>query len=430
MDEGEKFDVSKPIGMELMDNATNINTSSGGSSATRAESEDQPSQIEIHAIMAMLVFFSIIGVTGNSLVVYVYSRKRDKLTSTIFILTLAITDLMVSLVTIPYTIVMEYLRFEIGDFDFLCKLYHFLITCTVPFAALIMVAIAIDRYFCICHPFLHAMTAFRAKVIIICFATLACTLGTFTSLFYGVYEKKIVNSTMVSYVNSSQLEGESTRNISSATYTVLNNALLTTESSIKQTENITYTGVCAPSFILLDDSARRVYQKISASIFLISFIMVVVLYVMIYHSVLARRSKRLKQRGEEGKSMNLHVPDANSEETQLTSTNGHHLHATTNGSTCKKKQSKAEKIRLRRKSTLKDKAVIANLKTAIMLFVVTLVFIVFFLPAWLIALHIIPFNIIVFYMYFAYNVANPIIYSFMNVNFRDDLKLIFNCKKR
>ena len=36
--------------------------------------------------------------------------------------------------------------------------------------------------------------------------------------------------------------------------------------------------------------------------------------------------------------------------------------------------------------------------------------------------HLLPYNLIVFYMYFANNVANPIIYSFMNHNFRSHLK--------
>ena len=56
----------------------------------------------------------------------------------------------------------------------------------------------------------------------------------------------------------------------------------------------------------------------------------------------------------------------------------------------------------------------ANLKTAFMLFVVTVVFIITFFPAFLMALRLIPYNIIVFYFYFANNVANPVIYSFMN----------------
>jgi len=67
----------------------------------------------------------------------------------------------------------------------------------------------------------------------------------------------------------------------------------------------------------------------------------------------------------------------------------------------------------------------ANLKTAAMLFVVTVVFVVTFLPAFLMALNIIPHNMVIFYLYFANNVANPVIYSFMNQNFRADLQRIF-----
>jgi len=65
--------------------------------------------------------------------------------------------------------------------------------------------------------------------------------------------------------------------------------------------------------------------------------------------------------------------------------------------------------RLKSESTL-----VANLRTAVMLFVVTVVFVITFLPAFLMALKLIPYNIVVFYFYFANNVANPFIYSFMN----------------
>jgi len=65
---------------------------------------------------------------------------------------------------------------------------------------------------------------------------------------------------------------------------------------------------------------------------------------------------------------------------------------------------------------------LANLRTASMLFVVTVVFIVTFTPGFLMSLEWLPFNITVFYLYFANNVANPFIYSFMNRNFRADLQ--------
>ena len=85
--------------------------------------------------------------------------------------------------------------------------------------------------------------------------------------------------------------------------------------------------------------------------------------------------------------------------------------------------------RFRKKSLgLKDKVFYANIRTAVMLFIVTIVFLIAFLPAWLMAHELVTYNMIVFYMYFIYNVANPIIYAFMNNSFRDDLQNIFKRK--
>ena len=80
------------------------------------------------------------------------------------------------------------------------------------------------------------------------------------------------------------------------------------------------------------------------------------------------------------------------------------------------------------KLTLQERYRMANLRTAAMLFVVTVVFVITFLPASLISLHLVPYHIFVFYFYFVNNVANPFIYSFMNKNFRDELQPLF-CHK-
>ena len=59
-----------------------------------------------------------------------------------------------------------------------------------------------------------------------------------------------------------------------------------------------------------------------------------------------------------------------------------------------------------------------HLKTAVMLSIVAITFIVAFLPAWLMALRVIPMHVVIYYLYFTYNVANPVIYAFLNENFR------------
>jgi len=78
--------------------------------------------------------------------------------------------------------------------------------------------------------------------------------------------------------------------------------------------------------------------------------------------------------------------------------------------------------------TIKEKTLLANIRTAAMLFVVTIVFLVAFLPAWLMGLTLIEYNEVIFYMYFVYHVANPIIYAFMNKSFRDDLGKVIKCQ--
>ena len=72
----------------------------------------------------------------------------------------------------------------------------------------------------------------------------------------------------------------------------------------------------------------------------------------------------------------------------------------------------------------------ANARTALMLFTVTLVFVVAFLPAWLMAHRIVPTQLMIFYLYFTYNVANPFIYAFMNVIFKEHLRKIYRCRGR
>ena len=75
---------------------------------------------------------------------FILTQLVPQLTSTIFILTLAGTDLFTCLVTIPFTIAMEQLEFN-TDSDLVCKVYQFLVMTTVPFSAVVIIAIAVDR---------------------------------------------------------------------------------------------------------------------------------------------------------------------------------------------------------------------------------------------------------------------------------------------
>jgi len=76
------------------------------------------------------------------------------------------------------------------------QIYQFLITSNIPFSALIMVAIAVDRYLCICHPWRSAalMNVSRAKVVVCILGLFAMFIGVIVGLMYGVYHYQPVTS--------------------------------------------------------------------------------------------------------------------------------------------------------------------------------------------------------------------------------------------
>ncbi|XP_060073146.1 orexin receptor type 2-like [Ylistrum balloti] len=386
----------------------------------RFEYPSEPLGTESIAIICMLAVFSVIGTVGNVLVIYVYAQRKDHLTSSVFILALAGTDFITCLIVIPYTIVAIFETYVLR-FDAVCKFYNFLITSNVPLSAFIMVAIAVDRYICICHPFVHIMTVPRAKTIVSLLGAFACVLGLITALHYDVYQ--------------------TLPDIS---------AFLSNGSNLEQCE-IIYTGVCQPTSKILNDSFREVYQKIYASFFLICVLLVIGLYSLIYRSVISRRAKRQKQKRVKQFSTTMvqtdetaHVTVNNTSSQTMsgtdTTTVDMNVEIKENG-TCSKavtqKLNNGETVPLKSappKNTMKEKKdhiLLANIKMAIMLCIVTVVFIIAFLPAWLMALQWITYNEFGFYIYFIYNVANPVIYAFMNPTFRNDLlKLQSCCKER
>ncbi len=429
----------------MASNATGGGVGNGSEGAMMGEPAPFDRTTELYCVMAMLSFLAVMGTAGNLLVLYVFYQKKDKQTSTLFILALAFVDFMTCLIVIPYTIYMEYIDFNI-KYDLLCKLYQFLITSSIPFSALIMVAIAIDRYFCICHPFLHAITLVRAKIICICMGFFAIGLGVVVGLMFGVYAEIVVpyqlfNGTAAGQRGNGTGEAPAAGVLrppaadgDSATYSVdeVREIVFNNNSAAPNLQEqslrviVTYTGHCRPNHFILSEEFMWNYQKFYTALYLLCLIIVIVLYCAIYRSVLARRTKRQKQKSK-SLTMVMSATDNHAtpptEETQLTVVNGETTAEVVNGSSKKNKKDKKEKAR--RKSTKKDRNRMANLKTAAMLFVVTIVFVVTYLPAFLMALQLLPYSMIIFYMYFANNVANPVIYSFMNKNFRDDLMKLF-----
>ncbi|KAI8795762.1 orexin receptor type 1 [Biomphalaria glabrata] len=447
-------------------NLTNVGTTT---SKIEAHDRGDVTRTELLVVTVMLSVFSVTGTIGNALAIYVFSSLKQKLTSTIFILTLAGTDFVTCLITIPFTILMEYLDFHVAS-DEICKIYHFLITTTVPFSCVVIVAIAVDRYMCICHPFHHWMTIQRARIIIGFLVIIIFAFGSIVSAHYSIYSKAELNRTINQLSNASgyPMGGayDFTKGDTAMTFTPdpfspgpsysqavraqeagnRSDVLFSTihiDMSTQPTPNVLTSYLitkCDLNENLIGESFFRSFKKLYVGIFFVSCLIVFALYSLIYRSVIAQRKKKLRIKSAQccllWNATSLDSPHELAEMTQdieLSHVNGddrcavRHNSATpedlephNNGAVRKCSLSKARIERMR----------VANIKTAFTLFIVTLVFILAFLPSWLMALNAISMKIVVFYMHFVYNVANPFIYAFLNQNFKNELRRIFHCGKK
>ncbi|VDI09418.1 cholecystokinin A receptor [Mytilus galloprovincialis] len=412
----------------------------------------QQSGLELHqdypdivVVICLLAVFSIFGTIGNAFVIFVYSRKKDKSTTTIFILTLAGTDFFTCLIIIPFTIVVEYVEKQIR-YDSACKIYQFLITSNVPFSSFIMVVIACDRYMKICRPWNQILDTKMAKKIIIFLFMFAVMLGIVIALVHGIPNDFFMklNGSPITLTNTTtnssllmqvfDINNETVSNLKMTTVTpatvnqsksnyLLNMTALKTKDETLFLNDLRskIERLCLPTEKYISSSVRNIFQKFYASLFLISFILVVIFYTLVFRSLVMRRARKAKKRTYVGDITLGHhtahqLMTTNTCTVATKSTMTENLDGTTNNDTFKKP------LQLKRTRSAQEKNRSANMKTAGILFIVTVVFIIAFLPAWLMAMRVVRGNIILFYMHFSYNVANPIIYAFFNQNFRKDIK--------
>ncbi|VDP44937.1 unnamed protein product [Schistosoma margrebowiei] len=137
-------------------------------------------------IIILYSFITLIGVTGNLLVVWIVLRVKLLQTITnIFIANLAISDILMSLVATPFTPLSLYMN----DWtlpEAVCKLLPTTMGVSVYVSTLTSMAIALDRFFVIVHPFLPRMKVWLCFIIIFTVWIIAVLI----SMPLAVYQQK------------------------------------------------------------------------------------------------------------------------------------------------------------------------------------------------------------------------------------------------
>jgi cholecystokinin A receptor/hypocretin (orexin) receptor 2 len=338
---------------------------------------------EIKMVVAMLTILSIVGSIGNGLVLYGIANIVKGKMHTFFIQTLACIDLLTCAITIPATIAMELKTFQVS-FSPGCKVYHFLLSSTIPLSAFLMVAIAFERYFCICKNVSQKVLKSRAKVGIVGIAAVSVLIGVLCSLNYGTI--------------SFEISTDASHHATTAALQLDRNSTTTAEQPRNTTLSYKKVILCG----LTTELGQYYYhatEKIYSSMFAICGLIVVFVYLRIYCFLVSRGDKVRKSAKKKQADTSLFQKKLQ------------------NGKRKKpwKKRLSFEMSALFRKR--RQRSYRRYIKMAIVFAIVAFVFIAAFLPAWMMKLKVIEFNIFVFYLYFGYTVCNPFIYAFVNPEF-------------
>lgn len=157
-----------------------------------------------------LVILMIIGVIGNLLVLYVYKFRFKRSTSRVFILSLAAFDFLTCVLGMPFHILdMVYPLMFVWDEA--CKSLSFAITFTILASIFVLDLIAIDRYRKICFPFGKQLSPKGTKITCWVVVFISLILATPMLFIYGIakFPTSLPNVTGIEcYIDGDMLESD------------------------------------------------------------------------------------------------------------------------------------------------------------------------------------------------------------------------------
>lgn len=149
---------------------------------------------ELISVMVTLGLLMVVGIIGNSLVLYVYWRwsKMKITTKRIFIITLAILDLTVCTVVIPFEIydLRNHVLFQNLAACKAARVFEYSIVLSSGF---VLVSVSVERYVYICKAF-RKFSKRKAKIICICCVIISFVVGGPSATFAGIKKTKLENS--------------------------------------------------------------------------------------------------------------------------------------------------------------------------------------------------------------------------------------------
>lgn len=160
--------------MDLIPHAgglTRILNSSAEANTTELPPGYAPLQVPVYLQVIISSLYGVIiiaAIGGNGIVCYIVVKaKRMRTVMNLFIVSLAISDILMAALCIPFTFIAN-LVLNFWPFGpAMCPLVVFLQAVTVLLSSFTLVVISIDRYFAILYPLRMKMTKSQALVVIV-----------------------------------------------------------------------------------------------------------------------------------------------------------------------------------------------------------------------------------------------------------------------
>lgn len=174
--------------MNQSTNTTMYNVTGNVTEMTTAVIPSEPAQVMQNLGLTVLfiglyVIIFVLGLSGNTLVVYVVVRNKTMQTITnIFITNLAVSDILICLLSIPFTPLGYFLNSWMFG-EALCHIVPMSQAISVYVSTLTSTAIAVDRYFVIVYPFKPRMKVFVCLIVIVAIWIISISI----SLPLGIY---------------------------------------------------------------------------------------------------------------------------------------------------------------------------------------------------------------------------------------------------
>lgn len=341
--------------------------------------------------------FSLIGLVGNVPVLIVYLHRKEQTASNTFIMTLAILDLTVCAFIMPYTLVYE---LHLVYSDVVCRTFEFLRHFLIFASNLTLVAIASERYIAVCK-ITHKLSVTNVRHGITFIFLLSCFVAGPSIGIFAV-------------VSSNDVE----------------------DVKCKFKHELTVGKFCHFTFTIIGETYAIIYQGILMTLFFVSLIVIVVFYVIIYSELWKRtkfRRRALSGRPKEAQE----ISEAQSSlcEQPLTLKTDKNVsdvvrtyefendesdvvikesQVVSNNINTKTKKTKTEKIRR-----------VYHRRTAKMLFLCTVIYLITWLPFWGDIFGISD-SLLLRYLFFIGNATNPIVYGIVNTQIRKEFKILWS----